>query len=345
MPKRKKRLAGSSPVFIPEPLLLRAFIKTLTYKTPTYKPGEESRMSAMVRNIFLSLNGTSDPTPQLETALSAARRFDAGITAVLLDGTSPTTPALAGNSLAAGMVSGLATETRHQVHTRLEDVKGRLRALANAGEVVWSESETEAFFPKPGGKTPHLTLRLAHETLEKTLARYAQLTDLAVLPHPTQETDPLAHEIRNELLTQNCAPVLLAPYTPQPGIARRLAFAWDDTPASARALHAVLPWLHGAHSIILIHQPDEQEGSGPSVREAAAYLELHGHAPALYPYRADAAQSATTFLQKLNLLAADLLVIGHTPSTGLHALFLEPPANKLADKLADLAPIPVLVCG
>ncbi|TPW34761.1 universal stress protein [Oecophyllibacter saccharovorans] len=311
-------------------------------------------MASWIRNIFLSLNGTTDPAPLLRSVLVTAHHFRAGITAVLLEGHTVDEAPLAGNGLAVGAVSTLVTESRNRLSSRLEDIRATLEGLAERAQLTWSESTWVAgkpanpLYPPAGGPTPHLHLIRSRGTLTRTLKAFAQLTDLAALPHPRIEDGSTATQIRNELLRQKCVPLLLAPPEGLASSPQRIAIIWNEALEDIRTLHQGLPWFQAARTVHVLSTSPKAARSAPQL---LAYLQLHKVAAVLEPFTLKSAvgpdASTTNLSDPANLLAlieqlsVDLVVTGLHATGNLRNLLLGPPN----DSIAQQALLPVLACG
>jgi nucleotide-binding universal stress UspA family protein len=100
-----------------------------------------------------------------------------------------------------------------------------------------------------------------------------------------------------------------------PGHVAHVAVAWNGTLASSRALHAALPLLKRARSVVLL-QPPSVDGDGlahrwPLARNAAQYLAAHGVPVVATEYvDGEGDVAAERLLAAALAYRADLLVMG-----------------------------------
>lgn len=144
------------------------------------------------------------------------------------------------------------------------------------------------------------------------VARAGMYGDLMVLGQFDASARGLAmpEDFAATVLAQSGRPALLVPYAGSvAGAFATVAIAWKETPESARAVAAALPFLHRATVVHILAWGAEPEGG--NLPRLAAYLALHGiHAERHHEPPAGASDVGEAILSRCADLSADLLVMG-----------------------------------
>lgn len=143
-------------------------------------------------------------------------------------------------------------------------------------------------------------------------ARTALYADLLLLgQHDPDEpaSGELPGSFLSSLLVQSGKPALVLPYTGSwDVIGRNVMIAWKETPESARAVSAALPWLHRAREVHAVsYGPDAQA----ALRDLRDSLRLHGIASVeLHAEGLEEEDVGGSLLSRAADIGSDLLVMG-----------------------------------
>jgi nucleotide-binding universal stress UspA family protein len=239
------------------------------------------------RSILLHLDTSSRCAERVKLAAQLAQRFDAEVTAMLC-----TMPAL--------MRFPYAMESTAEAVTLMQDLDQECREKAHA------------VFEEAGAGSPRLHWVEQISDAPWGFARRALYADLMILGQRNVD-DASAGELPPDflpsLLVESGKPALVLPYAgPIAQIGRTVLVAWKETPESARALSASLPWLCGAdrvHVVCYDHDP------APALGAVRDYLAVAG-VPATTTHAGgpDRGEAGNSLLSLAADLGADLLVMG-----------------------------------
>jgi nucleotide-binding universal stress UspA family protein len=143
------------------------------------------------------------------------------------------------------------------------------------------------------------------------IARLAQHADLTVIRLPDPDTQVHVDEMRliEQIALEVGCPMVILPWKLTPTrVAKRIAIAWNASPAAQRALRACFPLLtdDGAVAIVSIH-PDAPIDIATPV---AHFLARHRVAAVLEPIIGRDKEAGPLLAQAMEQLDADLLVMG-----------------------------------
>jgi nucleotide-binding universal stress UspA family protein len=137
------------------------------------------------------------------------------------------------------------------------------------------------------------------------IADRGRLFDLIVLGRSGRVTHDVHSDAIEEALLITGRPVLVAPVDPPKSMGEIIALAWNDSPESAKALAAAMPFLLQARDVRLL-------AVGESAAAALArHLAWHGiHAEAEFIYPVSGVSAGELLLAAAHEHGADLLVMG-----------------------------------
>jgi nucleotide-binding universal stress UspA family protein len=133
-------------------------------------------------------------------------------------------------------------------------------------------------------------------------------------------------------------PVLIAPPQPPKSVGSELVIAWNRSAAAARTLNSVMPLFDKADRIVLIYVNTGAK-QGPSVEEAAAYVERHGFAVAVKTLSPHSRGVGSTLLRYTHTQNSSLLVMGAYSHSRLRDIVL----GGVTRHILENATIPVLM--
>ena len=177
----------------------------------------------------------------------------------------------------------------------------------------------------------------------EVFADHAKLSDLAVIgygPGPTVARRMLAAGA----IFSSGRPVLLVPPGPDPaGPPRRVAVAWNASPASVRAVHGVLPLILRAEEAVVISVTDDAEfRPGQSGAELAHLLARHGAKASFRPVRKGGQRILDVLMDAAAAERADMVAMGSLAHSPLHKLVFGSATDGL---LGGRARLPVLAAA
>jgi nucleotide-binding universal stress UspA family protein len=190
--------------------------------------------------------------------------------------------------------------------------------------------------PAPQVASAALTILTGRQ--EDRLPGLARLADLAILARQ-DDADGAASESLHAVLFDSGRPVLIAPPAAPAGIGRRCCIAWNGTAESATALWAMLPWLHEADAVCVLHAAEYQR-RGPAADAVLPYLALHGIEATMEVFRPVDRDVGAGLLAAAAAFGADLLGMGAYSHSRLRQLIL----GGVTRHVLAQSRLPVLMC-
>jgi nucleotide-binding universal stress UspA family protein len=171
----------------------------------------------------------------------------------------------------------------------------------------------------------------------EVFADHAKLSDLAVLGYGPGATAARRMLAAGAIFSSG-RPVLMVPSGPAPdGLPRRVAVAWNATPASVRATHGALPLILRAEEAVVLAVTDDAEfRPGQSGAELAHLLARHGARASFRPVRKGGQRVFDALMDAAAAEGADMLAMGGVAHSPLHKLVLGSATDGLLDGRARL---------
>jgi nucleotide-binding universal stress UspA family protein len=147
-----------------------------------------------------------------------------------------------------------------------------------------------------------------------TVPWHARFSDLVVLGRSDRVVGQPHTDVIEETLIHSGRPVLLASAQLSGTVGNIVAIGWNGSPPAVRALHASLPFLSSARTILLITAGDRHEESAASAKQYLAWHSIGGEIRHLS--RKSGVNAGGQLLTIARDEGADLLVMGgygHTP--------------------------------
>ena len=248
----------------------------------------------MVKSIFVPLTGFDSDYPALEAAISLAKNFSAQIQCLHVRLDSESALALMTRET-AWKIEREEGERSRKAHAMFEEARERhdlaaddVGAVLKGVAIRWQQVEG---FPLP-------------ET-----AYHGRMNDLVVVARDAH----LLPERIAEIVMRTGRPVLVAPAKPSPSVGETVAVAWKDTPESARALTAAMPFLLKAKKVLLLTvQEDVESPSDPhqSLDELRKRLSLHSIKAEILVLTEVSVSTSETLLTAAYKHGCGLLVMG-----------------------------------
>jgi nucleotide-binding universal stress UspA family protein len=262
-----------------------------------------------IRKLLLPLTGTGAGEAALATALMIAH-----VTALHVRVDSRDVAPLAGEGLSGAMIEEMMTATERESADRSSAVRGMFDLFIARHGVKLSEPRSEQ-----NSATANFVALTGRE--EDTVAQQARLADLTVVPHPEADDESSSSDALHAVLFDSGRPVLIAPHSPPSSIGSRICIAWNGTAESAAAVAAAIPWFQRADAVRIL-TADGYHRRGPSARELASYLGLHGVHPEITTFAPADGSVGGGILQACREFSADLLTMGAYSHSRLRQLIL-----------------------
>jgi nucleotide-binding universal stress UspA family protein len=247
--------------------------------------------ASLLRSLLVHVDAGPHCVTRLRTARQIADAFGATLTAYYAATPLIATSALAGEATAAASIAPLLAEVdrswRELALSRVE----ALRAEPGA-PVAWQEAQ---------GVDPI-----------GSLARRALYADLLVMGQRSPEISDcgIPGNLVESVLIESGGAALVLPYVQiQQTLGQRILLAWKETPSSARAVRAALPFMQRAREVHVVFW-----GTGEHDVSAAnaitAFLQHHGIQSRLSTTRKAPDEVGECLLSHAADVSADMLVMG-----------------------------------
>jgi nucleotide-binding universal stress UspA family protein len=230
----------------------------------------------------------------LETALLAARRFDAYLEGFAIR-------PLITEYVPVDMVGGL-TWTRDDITD-----EQAIRQSRDTFDRFMGERGVPRF-DRPGG--------MGYGWLENAAAgdtfvsSYARIFDITVLGRPTSGHAEPSMATLEAVLFESGRPILIAPPAPPPKLGDVIAIGWNGSTETARTVAFAMPFLKQASRVVIITVEGGPLNQGPAGEDLARNLRLDSVAAEAMTVRTDRRTSGDALLRATASVGADLLVKG-----------------------------------
>lgn len=248
----------------------------------------------MIKSIFVPLTGFDSDYPALEAAATLAKSFGAQIEClhVRLD---PESALALMTRETTWKIEREEGELSQKARTTFEEARKRhdlgaddVGAVLKGAAMKWHEVEG---FPLPEA------------------AYHGRMNDLIIVARDAR----LMPERVAEIMMRTGRPVLVAPAKPSSSVGETIAVAWKDSPESARALTAAMPFLLKAKKVLLLavqEEPESDRDARQSLDELRARLSLHGIKAEVLILTDVPVSTSETILTAAYNHGCDLLVMG-----------------------------------
>ncbi|MFS2101176.1 universal stress protein [Variovorax sp. Varisp85] len=239
------------------------------------------------KSILLHLDGSARAVERIKLARQLAETFDAEVTArpCTLSALMRYPYAIEAAAEAVAIMQEIDKDARDRMHATF------IEHSAGSQRLHWAEPESDG----PWG-----------------FARRALYADLMILGQ-RDRNDPMDGELPGDflpsVLVQSGRPALVLPYAgPVGSIGRNVLVAWKETPESARAVTAALPWLRKAARVHVVAYGEDAEASLQRLQD---YLRTQGvQNITLHPGGDNDDDVGNKLLSFAADLSSDMLVMG-----------------------------------
>jgi nucleotide-binding universal stress UspA family protein len=158
------------------------------------------------------------------------------------------------------------------------------------------------------------TLPTAHWTVasgraDRIVCHRARVSDVCVVGRASHGRDNSTKPVIEAALFDSGRPVLITPPQPPTSVGSDIVIAWNRSAAAARTLNSAMPLFDKAERISLVYV-DTGAKQGPSVEEAADYVERHGFAVDVKTIAPQSKGVGSTLLRHAHTQNSSLLVMG-----------------------------------
>lgn len=278
------------------------------------------------KTMLVPLDGGNVNRPVLETAVAAARLFEAHLE-VLYVRPNP-------SDMVRYATIGLPDSLRKTViETAKEGVRAQATEVQARLEEFCREKDLTIVAKPPALGKPSVAFREEHGHANEAIIRRGRLADLIFVARP-DEASQSAQTLETALL-ETGQPVVIVPPKPQQKFASRITIGWNASAEAARAVSEAMPCLVGAESVTIL----ASKKRAANAEDLADYLGWHGIKPVVDIFDAGSRSVGETLLAESSKLGADLLVIGGYTHTRARQLLF----GGVTSHFLQAADIPVLM--
>lgn len=254
-----------------------------------------------IRSILAVADGGTTTQATLETAVTAAKRFDAALDVLHVMADVNSVVPVIGEGMSGAMVEQLMAAMAQTIASRAARAREAYQKVSAAGgaKLSWRE----------------ITGREAD-----VVAAVGRLTDLIVIGRPSGEAEaPLAATL-DAALFDTGRPVLVASPTAARVMAGRVALAWNGSAQAARVVAAALPILEVADHVTVLTVGTID--SVATAQDLIAYLGRHNVSASHESIPPGGASTGAALLAHAEQTRADLLVMGAYGHSRLREMIL-----------------------
>ena len=253
-----------------------------------------------IKTLFVPSDGSINFEAVLDTALAAARRFDAHIDVYHVR----TDPADAMRHAAIG-----GSDTARTVFEEAKrDATERAKEIRASYEECCAQNSIPIVQTAPSSGTVSIAWHEITGRVGAVVAHYGRLADLIVVDRPINEFElPPTLEAS---LTETGRPVLVgAPSKAHKSLANSIAIGWNGSVEAASALADAMPFLAAADNVAVL-TTEEGATTTATPADVASHLAWHGIAARQYTFETGSQSVGEALLARVQKLKADLLVLG-----------------------------------
>jgi nucleotide-binding universal stress UspA family protein len=251
-----------------------------------------------IKTILLPLGEKDRDDALLDTALAAAKRFNAHLDVLHVEPDA--------ESLLPYATIGLSESMRASVRTAaLQQYSEATKALRQIVDAACVRNGVS--MAKRGEFAGKVSADWLVETGSQTelVAQFGRLADLIIVARPARVSPP--PRTIEAALRETGRPVLMLPPGPFDSIGERIAIGWNGSKEAAQAVAAALPVLREAGAVTVL-TTEKRQKRRPNGDDLLTYLSCHGITAAMRIM--DTRSVPEALLANARELDADLLVLG-----------------------------------
>jgi len=254
-----------------------------------------------IRSILAVADGGATTQATLETAVTAAKKFDAALDVLHVMADVNSVVPVIGEGMSGAMVEQLMAAMAQTIATRAARARDAYQKVSAGGSAKLSWRE--------------ITGREAD-----VVAAAGRLTDLIVIGRPSGEAEaPLAATL-DAALFDTGRPVLVASPTAARVVAGRVALAWNGSAQAARVVASALPILEVADHVTVLTVGAIDTAA--TAQDLITYLGRHDVRASHESVPAGGASTGATLLAHAEQSRSDLLVMGAYGHSRLREMIL-----------------------
>ena len=253
-----------------------------------------------MKTLFVPSDGSNCFEAVLDTALAAARRFDAHIDVCHVR-TDP-----------ADAIRHVAIGGSDMVHTAFEeaerDAAERAKKIRATFEKYFIQNNIPIVQTAPSSGTVSVAWHDITGRVGPIVALRGRLTDLIVISQPINEFE--LPPMLEASLTETGRPVLVvAPSKAHKSLATNIAIGWNGSVEAASAIADAMPFLAAADNVAVL-TTDEGATATATPADVVSHLAWQGIAARQYGFETGSQSVGEALLAQVQILKADLLVMG-----------------------------------
>jgi nucleotide-binding universal stress UspA family protein len=270
------------------------------------------------KSILALIDGSRLSEATLDTAVSIAKTFAAGLEVLHVRADPATLVPIVGEGMSGAMVEQVMDAMSKSVDGRSQRARAVYdKAVAKAGMPITWRQETG---PEP-----------------VVLASAGRLVDLTVLARPDAAADGQMAASLDSALFDTGRPVLVAPTASPASVGKRIALAWNGSAQASRVVSAAVAYFEKAEAVHVLSAPGFDKRA--PAEAVVAYLAKHKVKASAQAVELHGKHVGQALLEEATRLNCDLLVMGAYGHSRLREMIL---GGATREVLANSA-IPVLM--
>ena len=278
------------------------------------------------KNILVPLSGANNDSDAkaLESAFNLAIRFGAHVNALHIKIDPRSAAAFVGEGMTSTMIESVIEMAEKDGEERRRRARDLFKEISDRMGVPVIHDITDR--PTADGASTRFVEKQGNS--EDTIHSYGRLFDLIVICKQEGEEQINNSLLINAALRETGRPVLLLDKVMPKDVGLRVAFAWNGSVESARALSYSLPFLQSAEKVMLISAVDDlDEDIHPLAVQRCEITDSNGKS------------TAESILAEAGKCNADILVMGAYTRSRLRRLFF----GAVTEEVLSNCPIPVFM--
>ncbi len=256
-----------------------------------------------IRVTLAPLFHTADDRRTLDAAFGMAKRFGGHVNAVFAQPDPTSTVPIVGEGVSADTIRQLMESAAIAIEQQRKAVKAQFDEACAAGDIAMIDR------PDRSADRPSATWTEATGYNENVVPEKALLSDLVVFASADADEAPALRPTFEAVLLKSRRPILLAPRNVSGPVGHNVAIAWNDTPKSASALSAAMPFLDTAVAAHLLTVASERTDA-EKLESVEDYLAWHDIGCKRHVIEASGGPVGADLMKKAVDIGADLLVLG-----------------------------------
>jgi nucleotide-binding universal stress UspA family protein len=273
------------------------------------------------KDLLVHVDTSKHCKARLEFAVSQAKTLDAHLTGLYVMPHRDMSPLLADQ-----FPPGQLEEMRAQVALERDRAKDLFAEITKplGAKAEWCETAGDA---------------------ERILPLEARRADLAILGQadPDEVKRGVSIDLPEQIAISTGRPVLLLPYAGRfESVGERVLIAWNGSPQAARTVNDALPFLKGAHRVIVAtvaHKDGSRGDGGVPIESVVRHLARHGVKAEAHPLPAADISVSDVLLSTAADEDIDLIVMGVYGHSRLRELVMGGVSRELFERMT----VPVLM--